>query len=98
MLSLYFKYPKDPFDHGLIPGKFRIVYGTRSFDGPSKDSLKRQYYTKNDIVQICEIKILKDEKRVRGKIYHSGSWISLICMETGHRWVEPIEPRAVVVI
>merc|ERR1712232_1371357 len=42
------------------------------------------------VINVLEVQILEEEKRVRGRIESPEGWISLMNTENGYRWAAPV--------
>lgn len=78
------------------PGEYRIIVPVHLKVSKHLDSLRVADIPKNAIVNVVEVQLLTEDKRVRGRIDSPcDGWISLQCIEDGLCWARRI-PKPVV--
>lgn len=78
------------------PGEYRIIVPVHLKVSKDLDSMRVADIPKNAIVNVVEVQVLTEDKRVRGRIdCPCDGWISLQCIEDGLCWARRI-PKPVV--
>lgn len=75
---------------GLFPpGEYRLINEGYPTAEASTESPDVGELPPGTIVNITEVAVLLEEKRVRGRIEEPAGWLSLLKLDDGYRWVVP---------